>query len=274
MNSNDFFADKNLRKKWSVSGLYVIEQPVFISNGKPIFKVGYASENLVVRLTNYRTAYSPLFPFKIHFLYHIPEKVIYQRARYALLSEKVVHLTLEISFGNKIKTEIPNEWYYDLRAIATVMTSLHKQHLKEIKTAKDWPFSNFTYFKERDLKKVKLVSEDSAFSGGILKNLIVPDRVGLDRNKSGTQFLYKTVTSVLDGETIEGKISGYDPYSKKFTIDYSGFSEEISLEKLLQKLDYQTVEEVKPRSEPVIEKRKTRSESRKIELRNRTVKVD
>jgi hypothetical protein len=50
MNSTIFF--EKHRKEWDKSGIYVIEQPLFKYNGRPMYKVGYASTFLSNRLSD------------------------------------------------------------------------------------------------------------------------------------------------------------------------------------------------------------------------------
>jgi hypothetical protein len=267
MNSKDLFdKDNDLKQKWQQKpGIYVISQPKLTAGDKAMYKIGYGTD-IMVRLSNYRTAYSPKYPFLIHSLYAIPEAVIGKRARFTLLSEKMIHKTLQLQFGSQVED---SEWYYNLREIMSVIVALRKKHLKEITGASKWLFDNFTPFQDK-FYKVNLIKEKDAFIGGILKNIVVKDRTALERRATASKYLEKEVTGVKNGTSYIGTIKEYNTYTRKFLIDYDGFTEELTLAQLLQKLRFETVEEV----EPVIEKRKTRSESRKIELRNRTVKVD
>lgn len=160
MNSNEFFL--NHTKKWNgKQGIYVIENPLFKVEGKRIFKIGYARDSLTKRISDYRTAYSPLIPFTIHLLYEVPEATGGKRANYALLTEAIVHQTLK-----KMGKWADAEWFYDLDAIIDTISSVRIRHLKEISFADKWVF----YSTHLSTKAVSPVEEDSIRSS--LKDLI------------------------------------------------------------------------------------------------------
>ena len=161
MNSNEFFA--NHQKKWvNKQGVYVIENELFSDKlGKGIYKIGMARDSLAKRIADYRTAYSPLIPFKIHLIYEVPEATGGKRANYALLTEAVIHATLK-----KAGKWADAEWYYDLEEIMNTVSAVRQMHLREIEKAKDWDF----YTTKISTKSVNLVAEDSIKS--TLKNLI------------------------------------------------------------------------------------------------------
>ena len=75
MDSNYFF--ENIRKNWKgKQGIYVLEQELFSKHlGKKIYKIGMARYDLGGRINDYKTAYSPLIPFKIHLIYAIIPKL-------------------------------------------------------------------------------------------------------------------------------------------------------------------------------------------------------
>ena len=161
MNSNEFFA--NHQKKWTnKQGVYVIENELFSDHlGKRIFKIGMARDSLAKRIADYRTAYSPLIPFKIHLIYEVPEATGGKRANFALLTEAVIHATLK-----KAGKWADAEWYYDLDEIMNTVSAVRQNHLKEIEKAKNWDF----YTTRISTKSVILVAEESIKSS--LKNLI------------------------------------------------------------------------------------------------------
>ena len=113
------------------------------------------------RISDYRTAYSPLIPFKIHLIYEVPEATGGRRANYALLTEAVIHQTLK-----KGGFWADAEWYYNLEEIINVIVSVRVQHMKEMEFSKKWKF----YCTKLSSNFVPIVKESSINSS--LKNLI------------------------------------------------------------------------------------------------------
>ena len=166
MNSKDFFIDEKINSKWkNKSGIYVIECPVLSKEyGKQMAKVGYATHSLYTRVADYRTAYS-VIPFKIHCLYHIPEKVKYKRVQYARISENILHKTLE-----KERVLGTNEWFIDFKKIMSCVNQLRKNHLKYIESSKDWDIYN-PYQDKMYNKRIYLFEEEKVFPKGTVTKL-------------------------------------------------------------------------------------------------------
>lgn len=163
MDSRTFF--DYIRKSWvGKQGVYVIENELFSKHlGKPIYKIGYARYDMASRIGDYRTAYSHFIPFKIHYIYEVPEKVGGQRANFALLTEQRIHNTLK-KMG---KWSGEGEWFYDIDAIANVISSIRLEHLQKVEASKKW-----TYYTTHISKKVIEVDSEKNVSSK-LNGLIV-----------------------------------------------------------------------------------------------------
>lgn len=188
MDSRDFF--DFIAKYWrGKQGIYVIENELFSKHlGKPIYKIGFARYDLAARIGDYRTAYSPFIPFKVHFLYEVPEKVGGQRANFALLTEARIHNTLK-----KMGKWGEAEWFYDIDTITNVISSIRLEHLNNIDAAKKWVY----YTTRIGNNKVVVDSEKNVSSK--LKDLIVMTQEEKDRrfNRGQSKPEYRdTVTKI------------------------------------------------------------------------------
>ncbi len=188
MNSESFFASEKGEYYKTRQGVYVINMPLFKENGRNIYKVGYARDNLEKRLKDYRTAYGPV-PFIIEAIMEVPEKVFHKRPNFARLSETRIHKTLiKIDKNNLVMRDAETdkqlgEWFYNIREIISVLKGLRHEYENddEIKEqVKKWDFTYNKFLEDvppyldlYDAKKVK-----SGFS-----KLVVKDRSSLSRNK-------------------------------------------------------------------------------------------
>lgn len=204
MNSKEFFDNDRFNSKWkNISGIYIIENPVLSAEyGEQINKIGYASHSLYTRIADYRTAYGPI-PFKIHAIYHIPEKVKYKRVQYARICEKILHETLK---DEKVKQT--NEWFVNFKKIMTCFNQLRANHLKEIDGSKDWPIFN-KYRSGAYTKKIKLVDEEKIFPSGTITKLL--SRFQPDRQK---KIVGMKGAVDKDNQIIDGVVISYDEYYK------------------------------------------------------------
>ena len=93
MDSEVFFKSEKAKYYKTRQGVYVINMPLFKDDGKDIYKVGFARDNVEKRLKDYKTAYGPVH-FIIECILEVPEKVFHKRANFARLSETRIHKTL------------------------------------------------------------------------------------------------------------------------------------------------------------------------------------
>ena len=190
MNSFDFF--EHIRKSWvGKQGIYVIENELFSKHlGKKIYKIGYARYDMAGRIADYRTAYSPLIPFKIHLIYEVPEKVRGQRPNFALLTEARIHNTLK----KEGKWTDAGEWFYDLEAIVNAISSIRLEHLNDIEVAKTW-----TYYSTFIGNKTVQVDSEKNVNSKLLGDLKVMTQEELDRRKraSSTNLDLRDRTKVI-----------------------------------------------------------------------------
>lgn len=170
MDSNKFFADKEFNGKWKKkSGIYIIECPHFTSyTGFPVFKIGYSRESLYTRISNYRTAFG-LVPFKIHFLYLIPQGIRNVRPNFANLTERVLQETAR-NHGHYAGV---GEWFRDLSFLLTASFLIRENHLEKYSQAKKWEIypASLPDAVQRRSTRVRLVDESEL--SGTFKNLLV-----------------------------------------------------------------------------------------------------
>jgi hypothetical protein len=128
MDSEYFFKSSIGNDLKTKPGLYVIEQPLFQKNGKHIYKIGYARDNLYKRVRDYKTAYGPV-PFIIHVLWAVPEKVYHERANFAHLTEARLHKSLARECAMKDEDFKQNgEWFYDIKRIVSTVKNLQEEY--------------------------------------------------------------------------------------------------------------------------------------------------
>lgn len=124
MDSEEFFKSELGNYLKHHQGIYCIEQPLFKKNGKRLFKIGYARDNLYKRIRDYKTAYG-LIPFVIHVLWAVPEKVVHRRANFALLTESIIHKSLYQECAMKDENYKQNgEWFYDIKKIVGTIKNI------------------------------------------------------------------------------------------------------------------------------------------------------
>ena len=175
MDSTTFFNNKEFNGRWKekknklpVSGVYVIECPLFTQHiGYPVYKVGFAKNSLYTRISNYRTCYG-LVPFKIHLLYHIPQKVINKRVNYAHLNERVAQHTIK-DCGEWTGV---GEWFKNKDLIIDVFYKIRERHLREIPTSGEWEF--WVAQPIKDQQKIELPKDlrNETEISGLYKDLI------------------------------------------------------------------------------------------------------
>lgn len=184
MNSEEFFDKEDPYGRYfkGVQGIYVVEQPLFKVGKKKIYKVGFARDSLYKRLRDYKTAYGPI-PFLIHALIEIPEKVVHQRANFARLTEGRIHKSLKkqlVMKGEDDRQE--GEWFYDIRAIISVVKGITKEYRDKNIKGSDWWIHYYNELHDNVRPSRKIASATEITSK--LNDLIVLDRSNFSRSVS------------------------------------------------------------------------------------------
>lgn len=189
MDSEVFFKSEKAKYYKTRQGVYVINMPLFKDDGKDIYKVGFARDNVEKRLKDYKTAYGPVH-FIIECILEVPEKVFHKRANFARLSETRIHKTLisKMKYNHLVMKDEETdkqlgEWFYNLEDIMAVMKGLRVEYttddiIKDV--AMKW---DFTYNEKYDYVKPFLDIYDEKKIKSKLSNIIVIDRTPLNRNK-------------------------------------------------------------------------------------------
>ena len=182
MNSEEFFKSavgEDLKHK---QGIYCLEQPVFRKDGKRIFKIGYARDNLYKRIRDYKTAYG-VIPFIIHVLWAVPEKVLHKRANFALLTEGIIHKSLHYECAMKDENYKQNgEWFYDIKKIVATIKNIQEGYQEDpLMNTDGWSiYYNPEYDNVQARKSTRAVKSEIDINSK-LKDILVIDRTPLKR---------------------------------------------------------------------------------------------
>jgi hypothetical protein len=182
MNSEYFFKSDIGNKLKHQQGIYCLEQPLFRKDGKRIFKIGYARDNLYKRIRDYKTAYS-VIPFTIHILWAVPEKVVHKRANFALLTESIIHKSLYHECAMKDEDYKQNgEWFFDIKKIVATVKNIREGYKEdEVKNVDDWfIWFNPEYENIATRKTTRAIATEKDVNS-TLKGINVIDRTGFKR---------------------------------------------------------------------------------------------
>ena len=182
MDSETFFRSNVGNDLKTKPGIYVLEQPLFKKDGKRLFKIGYARDNLYKRIRDYKTAYG-VIPFIIHILWAVPEKVVHKRANFALLTEGIIHKSLHQECAMKDEDYKQNgEWFYDIKKIVATIKNIKEGYDDDDLINKyEWYFYiNPEYENVVARKTTRAVKSEKDISS-TLKNIIVKDMTPYSR---------------------------------------------------------------------------------------------
>jgi hypothetical protein len=182
MNSEEFFKSdvgNDLKHK---QGIYCLEQPLFQKDGKRIFKIGYARDNLYKRIRDYKTAYA-VIPFTIHILWAVPEKVVHRRANFALLTESIIHKSLVQECAMKDENHKQNgEWFFDIKKIVATIKNIKEGYKDEGLNATDeWYFYINPEYENIAARKTTRAVKSEKDVKSTLKGIIVKDMTKYQR---------------------------------------------------------------------------------------------
>jgi hypothetical protein len=189
MNSEDFFKNDIGNQLKHHQGIYCLEQPLFKKEGKRIFKIGYARDNLYKRIRDYKTAYS-VIPFTIHLLWAVPEKVVHKRANFALLTETIIHKSLYQECAMKDEDFIQNgEWFYEIKKIVGTMKNIREGYIFEgVNNADKWMFWINPEYENVAIRKTTRAIATEKDVNSKLKDLNVKDRTDFKRKVTPKSF--------------------------------------------------------------------------------------
>jgi hypothetical protein len=172
-------------------GIYCLEQPLFRKDGKRLFKIGYARDNLYKRIRDYKTAYG-VIPFIIHVLWAVPEKVLYKRANFTLLTEGIIHKSLHAECAMKDENYKQNgEWFYDIKKIVATIKNIEAEYKDDpLMKTEGWSiYYNPEYDNVLARKSTRTMKSESDIKSS-LSGINVIDRTPYKR--AATQRNYKT----------------------------------------------------------------------------------
>ncbi len=188
MDSEEFFKSELGDYLKHRQGIYCLEQPLFKKNGKRLFKIGYARDNLYKRIRDYKTAYG-VIPFIIHVIWAVPEKVVHRRANFALLTESIIHKSLYQECAMKDENYKQNgEWFYEIKKIVATIKNIRDGYMEDkLKDADEWYiYFNPEYENIPARKTTRAVKSEkdvkSSLSGIIVKDMTPYKRKATHRN--------------------------------------------------------------------------------------------
>ena len=182
MNSEYFFKSDIGNEMKHKQGIYCLEQPLFKKDGKRIFKIGYARDNLYKRIRDYKTAYS-VIPFTIHLLWAVPEKVVHKRANFALLTESIIHKSLYEECAMKDEDYKQNgEWFFEIKKIVATIKNIREGYKEDgVKNVDEWFFWINPEYENIPMRKTTRAIATEADINSTLKGINVKDRTEFKR---------------------------------------------------------------------------------------------
>ena len=189
MNSEDFFKSKVGNELKHKQGIYCLEQPLFRKNGKRLFKIGYARDNLYKRIRDYKTAYS-VIPFTIHILWAVPEKVVHRRANFALLTETIIHKSLYQECAMIDEDYKQNgEWFFDIKKIVATIKNIKEGYKDDVIGDTDgWYFYINPEYENVPTRKTTRAVKSEKDVNSTLKGIIVKDMTPYKRKATRRNY--------------------------------------------------------------------------------------
>jgi hypothetical protein len=189
MDSEYFFKSAIGNQLKHQQGIYCLEQPLFKKDGKRIFKIGYARDNLYKRIRDYKTAYG-VIPFTIHILWAVPEKVVHKRANFALLTESIIHKSLYHECAMKDEDYKQNgEWFFDIKKIVATVKNIQEGYIADkVSKADEWfIWFNPEYENVATRKTTRAIATEKDVNS-TLKGINVIDRKGFKREATSRNY--------------------------------------------------------------------------------------
>ena len=189
MNSEYFFKSDIGNEMKHKQGIYCLEQPLFKKDGKRIFKIGYARDNLYKRIRDYKTAYS-VIPFTIHLLWAVPEKVVHKRANFALLTESIIHKSLYEECAMKDEDYKQNgEWFFEIKKIVATIKNIREGYKEDgVKNVDEWFFWINPEYENIPMRKTARAIATEADINSTLKGINVKDRTEFKREATSRNY--------------------------------------------------------------------------------------
>ena len=189
MNSEYFFKSDIGNEMKHKQGIYCLEQPLFRKDGKRIFKIGYARDNLYKRIRDYKTAYS-VIPFTIHLLWAVPEKVVHKRANFALLTESIIHKSLYEECAMKDEDYKQNgEWFFEIKKIVATIKNIREGYKEDgVKNVDEWFFWINPEYENIPMRKTTRAIATEADINSTLKGINVKDRTEFKREATSRNY--------------------------------------------------------------------------------------
>ena len=189
MNSEDFFKSKVGNELKHKQGIYCLEQPLFRKNGKRLFKIGYARDNLYKRIRDYKTAYG-VIPFTIHILWAVPEKVVHRRANFALLTETIIFKSLYQECAMIDEDYKQNgEWFYDIKKIVATIKNIKEGYKDDVIGDTDgWYFYINPEYENVPTRKTTRAVKSEKDVNSTLKGIIVKDMTPYKRKATRRNY--------------------------------------------------------------------------------------
>ena len=189
MNSEYFFKSDIGNEMKHKQGIYCLEQPLFKKDGKRIFKIGYARDNLYKRIRDYKTAYS-VIPFTIHLLWAVPEKVVHKRANFALLTESIIHKSLYEECAMKDEDYKQNgEWFFEIKKIVATIKNIREGYKEDgVKNVDEWFFWINPEYENIPMRKTTRAIATEADINSTLKGINVKDRTEFKREATSRNY--------------------------------------------------------------------------------------
>ena len=189
MNSEDFFKSKLGNDLKHQQGIYCLEQSLFKKDGKRLFKIGYARDNLYKRIRDYKTAYS-VIPFTIHLLWAVPEKVVHKRANFALLTESIIHKSLHEECAMKDEDYKQNgEWFFDIKKIVATIKNIREGYKEDgVINAYEWLWWVNPEYENVATRKTTRAVKSEKDVNSTLKGIIVKDMTPYKREATKRNY--------------------------------------------------------------------------------------